>query len=200
MADDADATDAQLNGPDHGVAAIADAMLDGETSKGTTNPPASGVRIAMAAGALILATLAGLTGWLGYRVHGSHQNQRQDELYLQAARQAALNLTTISSSEVEADVQRIIDSSTGTFRDDFQKRSPAFINVFKQVPTTTEGTVTGAGLESVAADTAQVVVAVAVKSTVQGAPPEPNPRGWQMRVSLERFGDVTKVSNVEFVP
>jgi Mce-associated membrane protein len=114
-------------------------------------------------------------------------------------RQGALNLTTISYTEADADVARILDSATGTFHDDFQKRSQPFIEVVKQAQSKTEGTVTAAGLESVKGDSAQVLVAVSVKTTNAGAP-EPQPHAWRMRIDVQKVDDGVKVSNVGFVP
>ena len=64
---------------------------------------------------------------------------------------------------------------------------------------TTVGTITEAGLESETAGTAQVLVAVTVKTSNAGAP-EQDPRAWRMRISVQKVGDQAKVSNVEFVP
>ena len=115
------------------------------------------------------------------------------------ARQGALNLTTIDWQKAERDVQRILDGATGQFHDDFAMRSQPFVDVVKQAKSTSVGTITEAGLESEAAGTAQVLVAVAVKTSNAGAP-EQDPRAWRMRISVEKVGDQAKVSNVEFVP
>jgi Mce-associated membrane protein len=95
-------------------------------------------------------------------------------------------------------VQRILDSATGQFHDDFAKRAQPIIEVVKQAKSTSVGTITDAGLESQTADSAQVLVAVAVTTSNAGAP-QPDPRAWRMRVWVQRVGDQAKVSNVEFV-
>ena len=77
--------------------------------------------------------LAGLGGWLGYRVHQDHQVQAQRNLYVQVARQTAINLTTIDYAEVDADIKRVLDSATGGFHDEFQNRSKPFVEVVKKV-------------------------------------------------------------------
>jgi Mce-associated membrane protein len=161
-------------------------------------PPASGTRLALAIGVIAVVGLAALTGWLGFRTYQSHQAEAQRSLFLEVGRQGALNLTTISYTEAEADVARILDSATGTFRDDFQKRSQPFIEVVKQAQSKTEGTVTAAGLESVNGDSAQVLVAVSVKTTNAGAP-EQQPHAWRMRINVQKVNDGVKVSNVTFV-
>ena len=118
---------------------------------------------------------------------------------MQVARQGALNLTTIDWQRADADVQRILDSATGEFYDDFAKRSAPFIKVVKEAKSTSTGSITEAGLESEAGDSAQVLVAVAVKTSNVGAPDQ-QPREWRMRIAVQKVGDVMKVSNVEFVP
>jgi Mce-associated membrane protein len=153
---------------------------------------------ALVTGAVIVATLAGLAGWLGYRAYEKHEAQVRRELFLQTARQGAVNLTTINYTEVETDVHRIIDSATGAFRDEFEKRAQPFIEVVKAAQSKTEGTVSEAGLESQQGDSAQVLVAVAVKSRTAGG--EEAPREWRMRIGVQVVGDDAKVSNVVFVP
>jgi Mce-associated membrane protein len=158
----------------------------------------SHVRSALVASALIVAVLAGLVGWLGYRAYQKHEDQARRDQFVQVARQGAVNLTTISYTEVDADVQRIIDLSTGAFRDDFQQRAKPFIEVVKAAQSKSEGTVTDAGLESQKGDSAQVLVAIAVKSRTSGG--EEAPREWRMRVEVQSVGDDARVSNVVFVP
>lgn len=159
----------------------------------------SGTRSAIAVGLVMVAAVAGVTGWLGYRDYQSREAQAQRNLYVQVARQAAVNLTTISYAEVDADIQRILNSATGAFHDDFQKRSQPFIDVVKQVQSRSEGTVAEAGLESETGDEAQVLVAVAVKTSIAAAP-EQEPRRWRLRITVQKTADGAKVSNVEFVP
>ena len=153
---------------------------------------------ALVASSVAVATLAGLTGWLGYQEYDNHWAEAQRNLFVQTARQGAVNLTTLSYTQIDADVQRILDSATGAFRDDFQQRSQPFIEVVKAAQSQSEGTVTEAGLESVRRDWAQVLVAVSVKSRTAAG--EQSPREWRMRIDVQAVGDGAKVSNVVFVP
>jgi Mce-associated membrane protein len=161
--------------------------------------PMSRVRVAAIVGVVVIALLAGLVGWLGFQSLHSQRAQAQRELFLQVGRQAAINLTTIDFQHADADVQRILDSATDTFYDDFSKRSQPFVNVVKQAQSKSEGTVTAAGLESDDANEAQVLVAVTVKTSNAGAA-EQQPRAWRMRIAVKKVGDDAKVANVEFVP
>jgi Mce-associated membrane protein len=160
----------------------------------------SGVPKPIAVGLAIIVALFGLGGWLGFRVHQDNQVQAQRNLYVQVARQTAINLTTIDYTEVDADIKRVLDSATGAFHDEFQNRSQPFVEVVKKVQSKTEGTISEAGLLSYAKDQAQVLVAVAVKTSMAAAPADQEPRRWRMRLTVDKTGDSAKVSNVEFVP
>ena len=158
-----------------------------------------GLRFALVAPAVMVVVLGALSGLLWFRAHQVDVAARQREVFLQAGRQAAINLTTINYTQADADVARILDSATGTFHDDFQHRSAPFIDVVKKARSVTEGSITSAGLESVEPDRASVIVAVSVKTTNAGVP-EQQPRGWRMRLNVEKVGGAAKVSDVQFVP
>jgi Mce-associated membrane protein len=189
-ADDEDASDEDDDASDEEAA---------DEEAAPAKPRMSHVRLAMIAGLALVVALAGLTGWLGFRTYQSHQADEQRKLFLQVGRQGALNLTSIDWQQADADVQRILDSATGTFYDDFQKRAKPFVEVVKQAQSKSVGTIAEAGLESESSDGAQVLVAVTVNTSNAGAP-EQQPRAWRMRISVQKVGDEAKVANVEFVP
>jgi Mce-associated membrane protein len=159
----------------------------------------SATTAAVALGAAAVLTLGGFGGWLGYRTLENGQEQMARDELIDAARQGAVNLTTIDFNDVEADIQTILDSSTGTFRDDFQMRSGPFIDVVKQTESISEGTVTAAGVETYEGDQALVLVAVSVK-TSNNAEPEQQPRSWRMRINVHKVDDDIKVADIQFVP
>lgn len=96
-------------------------------------------------------------------------------------------------------MQRILDSATGSFYDEFQQRAEPFVEVVKQAQSKSVGTIAEAGIESASENEAQVLVAVTVQTTNAGAP-EQQPRAWRMRISVQDIDGDAKVSNVEFVP
>ncbi|MFM8597872.1 MAG: mammalian cell entry protein [Mycobacterium sp.] len=156
-------------------------------------------RVRIAALTAMVAALAGLTGWLGLRDHQDRADQRLRQEMVQAARQGAVNLTTIDYRRAEQDVQRILDSSTGAFRDDFAARAGSFIDAAQKTQSTSVGTVTEAGLESVSGDEGRVLVTLTVMTSNRGVP-EQQPQAWRMRVTVANTGEGLKVAEVEFVP
>ena len=195
MADNADAADTTE------LVDVDDAENAGEpidTAEPAARQPHR-LRLALALGLVMVAALGGLVAWLGFRADQSHQREQQRAMFLAAARQGALNLTTISYTEVDGDITRILDSATGTFHDDFQKRSQPFVDVVKKAQSKSQGTITEAGLESMQGDNARALVAVTVTTSNAGAAQQ-EPRSWRMRIDVQKVGDMAKVSNVEFVP
>ena len=159
---------------------------------------APGMKLALVIGLACILALGAVGVWLGY---GAYQVRQTDELlnrFLAVGKQGALNLTTIDYAEADADVQRILDSSTGRFHDDFSQRAPALVDVVKKAQSKTQGSITEAGVESVSGETARVLVAVAVTTSNAASPDQPT-RHWRMRIDVQKLGETVKVSNVGFV-
>ena len=142
-------------------------------------------RVVLMVGLAVVVVLAVLGGWVGYRAYQTHQTQPQRELFLDAGKRGAQNLTSIDYNQADADVKRVLDSATGKFYDDFNRRAPSFTDVVKQVKSKSTGTVTAAGVESISGDSAEVLVAVTVNTEVSGGPPQPV-RAFRMRLTVQK--------------
>lgn len=160
-------------------------------------PPAQVDRVALAAGLVAGVVLAGLVGWLGFRAYEAHILDTQRNLFVQVASEGAANLLTVDYQH--ADAQRILDSATGKFYDSFAHRKQSYIANAKRMRSQLVGNVTDAGLESRNGDQGRVLVAVTVKSS-DPAQAQQEPQFWRIRVTVQKTGDVAKVSDVVFVP
>lgn len=181
---------------DDAVSEIAEAS---GVSPAPAKPSMSAPRRMLLFGLVVVVALAVLLCCWGFRVQRARHAQDQRGHFLQAARQCALNLTTIDWRNAEADVRRILDGATGEFYNDFAQRSQPFVEVLRHAKASTVGTITEAGLQTQTADTAQALVAVSVQTSNAGEA-DPVPRAWRMRITVQRVGDRVKVSDVGFVP
>lgn len=163
-------------------------------------PAKSPLRLATIVGLVAVTMFSGLSGLLGYRLLEARKAEEFRHELLEAATRGAVNLTTIDYEHADADVQRILDSSSGEFYDDFKARSGSFTDVVKKVKSKSTGTVTEAGLipDTVTQRDGQALLAVTIKTTNAGASEE-EPRYWRMRLTVTKQGDEAKVSKVEFV-
>jgi Mce-associated membrane protein len=195
-------------GPSTDDAPLADSAGDDQDTAATESGPTAQRRrrwrpSTLTAGAIAVSVaivaVAALAGWLGWQTVQAHDEQQQRDVVLQVGRQAAINLTSIDYTTVDADIQRVLDGSVGTFHDEFQTNAASFANVVRQAQTKTQGSVTEAGVESIDGDTTQLLVTASVKTSSAGAP-EQNPRIWRMRITVTQTPGGAKVSNVGFVP
>jgi Mce-associated membrane protein len=182
---------------DHAGGAAADTSVDRSTET-LLETRDSAPRLALTVSVAIIVILGCLGGWLAYRTQENRETLKQRSQFVEAATQGAVNLTTLNYTDTDADVKRILDSTTGSFHDDFQKGSQPFANALKQARSKSEGTVTAAGLESLDGEEAQVLVAVSV-TTSNALAPEQEPRSWRMRIGVKKVGEQHKVSAVQFV-
>jgi Mce-associated membrane protein len=119
--------------------------------------------------------------------------------YLAAGRQSVVTLMSLDFNNVQDDVKRIIENSTGTFKKDFEDQAEDFVKVAQSSKVITDVTVTAAAVEKMTADTATVLVAATSRVTnTAGAKQEP--RAWRLSVDLQRDGGQIKMAKVEFVP
>jgi Mce-associated membrane protein len=130
--------------------------------------------------------------------HQAAEQQRRAE-YAAAGRQSVVTLMSLDFNNAKADVQRIIDNSTGQFRDDFKNQADDFVKVAQDSKVITEVTVNSTGVESMTNDSAIVLVSATSRVT-NAAGAKQEPRTWRLSVNLQRDGGQIKMSKVEFVP
>ena len=85
--------------------------------------------VAKAIAALVIAgSLAG-SGVILWQHHTKSAQRERSEEFAAAAKEGIVALTSLNFNHARDDVQRIIDSLTGSFRDDFQARANDFVKV-----------------------------------------------------------------------
>lgn len=118
--------------------------------------------------------------------------------YVEAARTFALHTVTVSADTADSDLEAIMDGATDEFRADLRSQAPAIKRKARELGVKTDGTITGAGVESLFSDEAVVLVTVDTKVTVTS-----NRVGvvslQRMRVTVEHVDGGYKASKLEFV-
>ncbi|MGV0834144.1 hypothetical protein [Mycolicibacterium thermoresistibile] len=146
----------------------------------------------------IVASLA-TSGHVLREHHTVVQQDRDRAEFTAAARQAVVTLLSIDSDQAHADVQRIIDNSTGPFQEDLAYAADDFVRMAQDARATTDATAKAAAVESMSEDSAVVLVtAASTVTTADGVTDAP--QNWRLSVELQRAGDEIKMSKVEFVP
>lgn len=155
--------------------------------------------LAKAAAIVLILACGGLSGYMVWQHRDTAQRQQRAAAFVAGARQGVVNMTSLDFNKAQEDVQRVIDSSTGEFRDDFQQRAADFTKVVEQSKVVTQGTVNAAAVESVNEHSALVLVSATSRIT-NSAGAKDEPRAWRLRVTVTEDGGQYKMSKVEFVP
>jgi Mce-associated membrane protein len=148
---------------------------------------------------LLICAFVGASGWMMWQRHEISEHNQRVANFLAGARQGVVNMTSLDFNRAKEDVQRVIDSSTGQFRDDFQQRAKDFMTVVEQSKVVTQGTVNAAAVQSVDGNSALVLVAATSRIT-NAAGAKDEPRNWRLKVTVTEDGGQYKMSKVEFVP
>ena len=155
----------------------------------------------IAASLAVLCTL-GFLGASGYMIvhhrHAAAEHERTAE-FQAAARQGVVTLMSLNYNSAKDDVKRILDNTTGDFKKDFASQSDEFAKVAQSSQVITQATVTATAVQTMAQDTATVLVAVTTQVS-NAASKQQEPRSWRLRVDLARDGGQLKLAKVEFVP
>lgn len=156
------------------------------------------VNVVTALLALACLVLAGLSGAMLWQHRTATDRESDREAFLRAARDGAIAVSTIDHDHAAADVQRVLDLSTGQFRDDFQERAEAYVSVVQRAEVSTTGAEALAGIESQDADRATVLVQLT--STVSNtAGVQDQTRPVRLRITVDKTDGRFKMSDLEFV-
>lgn len=162
--------------------------------------PRIGLKVVAASLVVLLSLgLFGVGGWMIWHHQGVAADQQRSAEFAAAARQGVVTLMSLDFNHADDDVKRILDNTTGDFRKDFESQAPEFTDVAKQSKVVTEATVNAAAVQSMAKDTATVLVAVTTR-VANLASNQQEPRSWRLSVDVVRDGGQVKLAKIEFVP
>ncbi|MDC8973680.1 hypothetical protein [Mycobacterium marinum] len=149
---------------------------------------------------VILAALAGSAYMVLQHRDATRQRERVAE-FAAAARQGVITLTSLDFQDAKQGIGRILDNSTGSFKDELLKSSDDFIQVVQQAQVVEQGTVQAVAVDrnSMTDDSAVVLVA-STSEVTNAAGAKKDPRKYRLIVTITRDGDQLKMSKVEFVP
>ncbi|UGT92211.1 hypothetical protein LTS72_01865 [Mycobacterium ostraviense] len=160
-------------------------------------------RSAVAAALAVMVILAALSGSLYMVVQHRDATRHRDRVaeFAAAARQGVVTLTSLDFTNAKQGVQRILDNSTGTFRDDMAKVADDFIKVVEQSKVVEQGTVQAVAVDvDTMTDDSAVVLVASTSEVTNAAGAKQDPRKFRLIVTITRDGDQLKMSKVEFVP
>lgn len=155
--------------------------------------------LAAGAAALLIVALLGISAAIMWHHNGVEAGRQRADEFTAAARLGVVNMTSLDFNNAKEGVQRILDSSTGEFKADFNSRANDFVKVVQESKVVTKGTVNLTAVQSMSEDSAVVLVA-ATSEVTNSAGAKNDPRAWRLKVTVNRDGGVLKMAKVEFVP
>ncbi len=149
---------------------------------------------------LIIASSVAST-WMVLKHREAASQHRLEAEFVAAARVGVVTLTSLDFNNAKQGVQRILDDSTGSFKEDFAKMAGDFTKVVEESKVIEQGSVQAVALDldTVTKDSAVALVA-STSEVTNAAGAKQDPRNFRLIVTLTRDGDQLKMSKVEFVP
>ncbi|GGX31245.1 hypothetical protein [Streptomyces lomondensis] len=181
------------------IAGRADTRRPTASPAGDRTTPAAGRRRALSAGlvvATVLTTASAL--WLGFQVREQRAAEQRRQDILAAARQSALNFTSLDYRHYDRDSGNVLKGATGDFRKQFAAQTQELTKLVAQNKSVSEGQVLEAGLVRSDARSARVLV-VADSKVTNTAVPKGEARTYRLQLDLVLEGGRWLTSDVEFV-
>jgi Mce-associated membrane protein len=147
---------------------------------------------------VLMLALAGLIGWQAWQLTTTYNAGERDKAAVAAGRDFAQNLLSLNYSTVDRDIKRVVDRTTGDFKDQYTSGQATLKNSIVQTKSVNTAQILEAGLVSSDPDSAVVLVAA------EGTSKSPqNPKGvlrhYRIQVSLSLQSGKWLVSDLKFV-
>lgn len=148
--------------------------------------------------AAVAAVLVASSGWLGLRVYERHMTEQRHQDILAAARQSALNFTSLDYRHYGRDSKNVLKGATGDFEKQFSAQTEQLTKIVADNKSVSEGQILDAGIARADERTARVLVVADSKVTNVSAP-KGTSRNYRLQLDLVHEGGRWLTSNVEFV-
>jgi Mce-associated membrane protein len=153
----------------------------------------------MSAG-LVAATVitTALALWLALGLHEQRETDQRRQGILAAARQSALNFTSLDYRHYDRDSANVLAGATGEFKKQFTAQTDQLTKLVAQNKSVSEGQVLEAGIVRSDENSARVLV-VADSKVTNTAVPEGEARTYRLQLDLVHKDGRWLTSDVEFV-
>ncbi|MFD8546275.1 hypothetical protein [Streptomyces sp. NPDC059649] len=146
----------------------------------------------------VLAVLVALSGFFGVRLYQQHEEEQRNQDILAAARQSAVNFTSLDYRHYDRDSKNVLKGATGDFKEQFTARTKELTKLVADNKSVSEGHVLEAGIAK-AGDTSAQVLVVADGKVTNVAAPQGQARNYRLQLDLVLEGGRWLTSNVEFI-
>lgn len=146
--------------------------------------------------ATVLCTASAL--WLSMRLYEQRAAEQRRQDILAAARQSALNFTSLDYRRYGQDSARVLKGATGDFRKEFTAQTEELTELVARNKSVSEGQVLDAGIVRSDEDSARVLV-VADSKVTNTAVPKGEARTYRLQLDLVHEDGRWLTSDVEFV-
>ncbi|MCU1647874.1 MAG: hypothetical protein JWN03_8149 [Nocardia sp.] len=186
------------------VAVDADAVADSETESKSRVRRIVGSLGRMGTVAAVVAlvsmlVLLGSTGVYFYHGHRADELSQRRAEYIQVAKQAYIDMSTVKDSTADQDIDRLLSVAGGGLKDEYSQNRDAYKKVFEQMKVQSTGTIISAAIESDDADSASVLL-LAQQTVSNVSTNGPMQRDYRVRVHVTRTANTVTASGLEFVP
>ncbi|WP_326669041.1 hypothetical protein [Streptomyces canus] len=149
---------------------------------------------------LVVATVltTALTIWLSFGLYNQRELEQRRQDLLAAARQSALNFTSLDYRHYDRDSANVLESATGDFKKQFAAQTGELTQLVAQNKSVSEGQVLEAGIVRFDENSARVLV-VADSKVTNTAAPKGEARTYRLQLDLVHRDGRWLTSDVEFV-
>lgn len=158
------------------------------------------VRPGVVTAGLVAATVVttALSLWLAFGLYQQREADQRRQGILAAARQSALNFTSLDYRHYDRDSANVLAGATGEFKKQFTAQTDQLTKLVAQNKSVSQGQVLEAGIVRSDEDSARVLV-VADSKVSNTAAPEGEARTYRLQLDLVHKDGRWLTSDVEFV-